>query len=91
MLETIVCMIQPPPFLYYTWVKGGVIVPCRCQVVVDTMLVFAERGGVVTHYGTDDLLTVLMIPRVYLVFRVFRDSYGMNHENNRHVGCDGRV
>ena len=51
----------------------------------------SERGGVITHYSLDDIMTVLMIPRVYLVFRLFKDSYGMNHENVRHVGSLCRV
>jgi len=51
----------------------------------------SERGGVKTHYGSDDIFTVLMLPRVYLLFRVFRDSYGMNNENSRYVGSLCRV
>jgi len=50
-----------------------------------------ERGGVITHYGSDDIFTVLMLPRIYLVFRVFRDSYGMNSERSRYVGSLCRV
>jgi hypothetical protein len=50
-----------------------------------------ERGGIVTHYSSDDVFTVMMIPRVYLIFRVFKDSYGMNHESVRHVGSLCRV
>lgn len=50
-----------------------------------------ERGGLKTIYTSDDMLTVMMIPRLYLVFRVFRDFYALNHENKRHWGLFGGV
>lgn len=50
-----------------------------------------ERQGIITHYGSDDIFTVLMLPRIYLLFRVFRDSWGMNNERNRYVGALCRV
>jgi len=88
-LETFVCIIQPLPFVYFTWIKAGKSSLKLLFLIHDGVLTYcfvAERGGVVTHYGSDDIFTVLMIPRIYLMFRVFRDAYGMNHESNRHVG-----
>lgn len=50
-----------------------------------------ERGGLHTTYTSDDFFTALMLPRLYLLFRVFRDFYGLNHENCRHIGIFGGV
>lgn len=72
LLETIICVIHPPFFIYFEYEKP-------------------ERGPLYTHYTSDDFLTVMMIPRVYLAFRIFRDLYGLNHEQYRHLGVLGGV
>jgi len=45
-----------------------------------------ERHGEYSIHTTDDFLTVCMIPRLYLLFRVFRDFYGLSDENARMYG-----
>jgi len=50
-----------------------------------TILWSTEVFGKVV-YESDQILTACMFLRIYLAFRVFRDFYGLNREDNRYIG-----
>jgi len=95
-LEKLRCTMLPQDTFYsagYLWTFLLEVFICAIHPLPFVYFVWSkeERGGLYTLYGSDDLFTCLMIPRVYLLGRVFRDFYGLNSENSRYVGTLCRV